>query len=355
MPPSSASTSAADAKPAGNGGGVQSLERAFDLLERMADAGGEVGLSELSATSGLPLPTIHRLMRTLVACGYVRQQPNRRYALGPRLIRLGESASRLLGTWARPFLARLVEETGETANMALLDGDEIVYVAQVPSRHAVRMFTEVGRRVLPHSTGVGKALLADHPPEEVRALLGRTGMPAATEKTITDPDTLPRRALRGPPARLRRRRQRAGDRRPLLRGAGAQLPHLGGDLHLRSDRPRDGGRRRTRSCRCCRTSRRSCRWRSRTRRPPSSDGRTGARASVRPVRTPRIGHRPRGSSPKRSMPSRTSVSAGDSALDRADRPGDQQQRTAQPGHFRQPVTHHRVQCGQLVVGGHPIR
>ncbi|MBM4792711.1 IclR family transcriptional regulator [Streptomyces sioyaensis] len=186
MPSSSASTSAAEAKSAG--GGVQSLERAFDLLERMADAGGEVGLSELSSSSGLPLPTIHRLMRTLVACGYVRQQPNRRYALGPRLIRLGESASRLLGTWARPFLARLVEETGETANMALLDGDEIVYVAQVPSRHAVRMFTEVGRRVLPHSTGVGKALLANHSPEEVRALLSRTGMPAATEKTITDPD-----------------------------------------------------------------------------------------------------------------------------------------------------------------------
>ncbi|MEU4209381.1 IclR family transcriptional regulator [Streptomyces sp. NPDC026206] len=182
MPPS------AEPRTAPNSGGVQSLERAFDLLERMADAGGEVGLSELSASSGLPLPTIHRLMRTLVACGYVRQQPNRRYALGPRLIRLGESSARLLGTWARPHLARLVDETGETANMALLDGDEVVYVAQVPSRHSVRMFTEVGRRVLPHSTGVGKALLAQSPDDEVRALLARTGMPAATEKTITTPE-----------------------------------------------------------------------------------------------------------------------------------------------------------------------
>ncbi|MFR9756163.1 IclR family transcriptional regulator [Streptomyces sp. TR06-5] len=169
-------------------GGVQSLERAFDLLERMADAGGEVGLSELSGSSGLPLPTIHRLMRTLVSCGYVRQQPNRRYALGPRLIRLGEGASRLLGSWARPHLARLMEETGETANMALLDGDEMVYVAQVPSRHSMRMFTEVGRRVLPHTTGVGKALLAYAPADEVRALLSRTGMPAATERTLTTPD-----------------------------------------------------------------------------------------------------------------------------------------------------------------------
>lgn len=189
MPSSSPSTTDAG-KPASASGGVQSLERAFGLLERMADAGGEVGLSELSASSGLPLPTIHRLMRTLVACGYVRQQTNRRYALGPRLIRLGESASRLLGTWARPCLARLVEETGETANMALLDGDEAVYVAQVPSKHTMRMFTEVGRRVLPHSTGVGKALLAPLPPEDVRALLARTGMPAATEKTITSPDRL---------------------------------------------------------------------------------------------------------------------------------------------------------------------
>ncbi|KAF4408781.1 MULTISPECIES: IclR family transcriptional regulator [Streptomyces] len=187
MPPSSDRTTAS-AKPAGGSGGVQSLERAFDLLERMADAGGEVGLSELSGSSGLPLPTIHRLMRTLVACGYVRQQPNRRYALGPRLIRLGESASRLLGTWARPHLARLVEETGETSNMALLDGDEVVYVAQVPSRHSMRMFTEVGRRVLPHSTGVGKVLLSHSSDEEVRALLARTGMPAATERTITSPD-----------------------------------------------------------------------------------------------------------------------------------------------------------------------
>jgi IclR family transcriptional regulator, acetate operon repressor len=170
-------------------GGVQSLERAFGLLEQMADAGGEVGLSELAASSGLPLPTIHRLVRTLVDCGYVRQQPNRRYALGPRLIRLGESASRLVGTWARPHLAQLVEVTGETANMALLDGDEVVYVAQVPSRHSMRMFTEVGRRVLPHSTGVGKALLAQLPPREVRALLDRTGMPAETGRTITDPDT----------------------------------------------------------------------------------------------------------------------------------------------------------------------
>jgi IclR family acetate operon transcriptional repressor len=171
-------------------GGVQSLDRAFALLEHMAAAGGDVALSELAARSGLPLPTIHRIVRTLVSSGYVRQLPSRRYALGPRLIGLGESASRMLGAWARPHLTELVEQVGETANMATLDGDEVVYVAQVPSRHSMRMFTEVGRRVSVHSTGVGKALLAQLPPNRVAELLDRAGMPAETQHTITDPDTL---------------------------------------------------------------------------------------------------------------------------------------------------------------------
>src|SRR5690606_39801194 len=59
-----------------------------------------------------------------------------------RLIRLGDSASRLIGGWAMPHLSRLVDQLGETANLAMLDGDRGVYLAQAPSRHAMRMFTE---------------------------------------------------------------------------------------------------------------------------------------------------------------------------------------------------------------------
>ncbi len=175
-----------DGEPAGRSGGVQSIERAFDLLEALADGGGALGLSQLASISGLPLPTIHRLIRTLVDLGYVRQEPSRQYVLGPRLIRLGESAGRMLSTWAMPHLTGLVDALGETANLAMLDGDKVVYVAQVPGRHSMRMFTEVGRRVSPHCTAVGKALLADVPDDEVRALLNRTGMAAHTEHTITD-------------------------------------------------------------------------------------------------------------------------------------------------------------------------
>lgn len=175
-------------EPKARTGGVQSIERAFGLLETMADAGGIMGLSQLAATSGLPLPTIHRLVRTLVDLGYLRQEPSRQYVLGPRLIRLGESSSHMLSIWARPHLAALVDELGESANLAMLDGDQIVYVAQVPSRHSMRMFTEVGRRVLPHCTAVGKAIMADLPESQVRELLNRTGMPGHTDNTLTSPD-----------------------------------------------------------------------------------------------------------------------------------------------------------------------
>jgi IclR family acetate operon transcriptional repressor len=169
---------------------VQSVERVFELLELITDAGGEVTLSELAASTDLPLPTIHRLLRTLVSLGYARQVPNRRYALGPRLIRLGEGANRILGSLARPQLASLVNELGESANMAVLDGDMVVYIAQVPSRHSMRMFTEVGRRAHAHDTGVGKAMLAQLPEDTVRGIVSRVGMPTPTERSIGNVDQL---------------------------------------------------------------------------------------------------------------------------------------------------------------------
>ncbi len=171
-------------------GGVQSVGRVLDLLEIVGEAGGEIGLTELAARSTLPLPSIHRLVRTLVDRGYMRQLPNRRYALGARLIPLGQVAGTMLGAWARPVLAELVDGLGETANLAVLDGDAVTYIGQVPSRHSMRMFTEVGRRVMAHCTGVGKALLSQLADDDVRELLARTGMPAQTPHTLTDPDLL---------------------------------------------------------------------------------------------------------------------------------------------------------------------
>jgi IclR family transcriptional regulator, acetate operon repressor len=147
-------------------------------------------VSELRAATGLPFGTIHRLLGTLVLHGYARQNPEtHKYTLGPRLLRLGDAVGRHFGVWARPFLTELMEISGESANLVMLDGDHAVYVAQVASRkHNVRMFTEVGRRVLPHSTAVGKVLLAFRPRPEIEALLDRTGLPPRTPRTIVDRD-----------------------------------------------------------------------------------------------------------------------------------------------------------------------
>lgn len=166
---------------------MQSLLRAFDLLEVLAAGGGEATLTELAQASHLPPATIHRIMRTLVDRGYVHQGRSRHYSLGPNLINLGERAGRMLGSRAHSCLEALAQQTGETANLAILEGDAVVYVAQAASSHTMRMFTEVGRRFSPHSTGVGKALLSQLPDAEVSALLARTGTPARTPNTIVEP------------------------------------------------------------------------------------------------------------------------------------------------------------------------
>lgn len=154
----------------------------------MADNATPIGISQLSTLSGIPLPTVHRLVRTLMELGYLRQDRSRRYVLGPRLIRLGDSSQRTLTVFARPRLTHLVDELDETANLTMLDGDQIVYLSQVPSRHSVRMFTEIGRRMDAHCTAAGKAIMAGLPKGRILPILKRTGMASHTENTITDPD-----------------------------------------------------------------------------------------------------------------------------------------------------------------------
>lgn len=179
-----------DAVVAQESGSVQSVVRALAVLEALAEADGDVALAQLAATLELPVPTVHRLLKTLAARGYVRQADSRRYVLGPALIPLGLRATPQLALDARAVLQELEDEVGETANLAVLDGDFVLYVAQVPSRHRMRMFTEVGRRALPHATGVGKAMLATLPDDRVRALVRRTGMPQLTDATLATEEAL---------------------------------------------------------------------------------------------------------------------------------------------------------------------
>jgi IclR family acetate operon transcriptional repressor len=171
-------------------GGVQSVERALDLLEALAEARGELGISELALATGQPAGTAHRLLATLAARGYVRRGARgRRYALGPAARALGARAARIddLAALAPPFLRRMVELSGETANMVALDGDRAVYIAQVPCARSLRTFTEIGNRVPLHCTGCGKVLLAHLSDERIGALLDVAGLTSYTAHTIVSP------------------------------------------------------------------------------------------------------------------------------------------------------------------------
>ncbi len=170
--------------------GVQSVQRALDVLEAVEAARGTCSISAIASATGLPLPTIHRLVQTLTIRGYLRQLPDRRYCLGSRLVPLGAGANALLGERAAPVLRGLADELGESVNLAVLAGDLAEYLAQAPGSHSMRTFTEVGRRVALYCTGVGKALLSTLPPDRRRALLLRSPLTARTPSTITDMDML---------------------------------------------------------------------------------------------------------------------------------------------------------------------
>ncbi|MCK1801963.1 IclR family transcriptional regulator [Brevibacterium sp. R8603A2] len=150
---------------------VQSVDRTLDVLEALADAGGAARSKDLATAIRLPVPTVHRILGTLAARGIVLQLADRSYSLGPRLVRLGAVAAHQTGAEAQPLLAALAESLGETVNLAFFTRDSMTYVAQAASPRSMRMFTEVGRRVPLHNTGVGKAVLAALPVEEARGLL----------------------------------------------------------------------------------------------------------------------------------------------------------------------------------------
>lgn len=172
-------------------GGVQSLERALDILEVLSRSEREMGVTEISPAVGLANGTTHRLLSTLTRRGYARQvSGTRKYTLGPRTITLASSGRERLGPLARPFLEELMEISQESSNLAALDRNSVVYISQVPASRMVRMFTEPGNRVPAHASGTGKALLAHQPPEVVDSILGKGELPRFTAHTITDVNQL---------------------------------------------------------------------------------------------------------------------------------------------------------------------
>ncbi len=177
---------------------VPALARALDVLELYLDGTRDsLAGPEIAARLGLPRSSVHELVQTLTARGYLAplaQQPNR-YALGVRVFELGNAyAADLDLAREGQDVARLVAAAcDETVHLAVLEGTQVVYIAKVDSTHAVRMVSAVGRRLPAHCTGVGKVLLSSLSDAEVIAMWnGVEGLPAMTPNSITTLDRLRR-------------------------------------------------------------------------------------------------------------------------------------------------------------------
>jgi IclR family acetate operon transcriptional repressor len=172
---------------------VQALEKALTVLEYLSKIDGDIDLSSLAHALSLPKTTLLRLLTTLKRRHFVQQdEQSRRFSLGWSLIHLGQAAGRAfdLAGLAHPFLERLAGQSGETANLILLDGEHAMYVDQVASPSIIRGVPAVGTPLGLHCTAAGKALLGFLPEEESAHLIPRLRLTRLTEKTITDPAKL---------------------------------------------------------------------------------------------------------------------------------------------------------------------
>jgi DNA-binding IclR family transcriptional regulator len=187
---------------------------------------------------------VHRLLATLVAEGLVEQDPHSGgYRLGIVVYELGEAVKVHLDLHAAagPVLVQLREQTGESSQVGVLDGDEVVYVDRLESAHSLRLFTETGRRVPAHCTSSGKVLLAHRPEPEREEFLAR---PLAR---LTPPHH--RRPGRAARRARRRARPRVGEAVNERRSGSPASPHRPGPARRRSSPPSASARRRPGSAR----------------------------------------------------------------------------------------------------------
>ncbi|KQS83549.1 MULTISPECIES: IclR family transcriptional regulator [unclassified Rhizobium] len=170
---------------------VQVLDRSLTLLDLVASSDGAV-LTELSDKSGMAPSTVHRLLTSLAGHGMVTHDAETgAWTIGLKAFEIGNAFLRFrkLGTISRPFLKQLMERSGETANIGIEDGGDVVFISQVESHAPMRAFFRPGRRGPIHASGIGKAILSTWPDGDIERLLSPRPLARFTEKTR---DSLPK-------------------------------------------------------------------------------------------------------------------------------------------------------------------
>jgi DNA-binding IclR family transcriptional regulator len=170
--------------------GSQAVERAVRVLRVFEREGPELGVSQIATAVGLPVSTVHRMVRALVAADLLAQDAgSERYHLGSSIAVLGQLAAQRLGyEAARPTLERLAADTGESVNLGVLAGSEVLVVVRVSSRQSLRFDQAPGTRVPAHASAMGKVLLAGQ--DERQTATDAASLRRLTSHTITSPRAL---------------------------------------------------------------------------------------------------------------------------------------------------------------------
>ncbi len=175
---------------------IQTIERVSGILDVLALSSKGISLGEISTRVSLPKGTTHRLLSSLMYFNFVRQDSETRsYSLGFKLVELGNSLLEQINLRkeAEPFLHTLSQRTNETAYLAILDGNEVVYVEKIEAEDnsiGLRATSKVGQRNAANSCSLGKVLLADLSEQEVDKLITTMSFVQKTENTITEPSQL---------------------------------------------------------------------------------------------------------------------------------------------------------------------
>jgi len=189
---------ASDHSTPGRAAGIQSVRRALMILELFNDRRPALSMSEIAELTGLNRATCYRFCQTLLTLGYLEEVDDRKLRPGLKALSLAHSAlrSRELPELAMPYLRELRTQINETVNLALLDGNEVVYVARVVSDHLVSLRLYVGSRLPAYASSLGRAILAFLPDDEADALIATSDLERITEKTIIEPRRLKAELLR---------------------------------------------------------------------------------------------------------------------------------------------------------------
>lgn len=167
---------------------IQGLERGLAVLQAFDAERPTPTAPELAEATGLSRPVVRRVLLTLQRLGYVADSGGS-WRLTPRVLSIGQhyTATHALTELAQPHLMQLAEQTSESATLATLDGNEVVYIARVPVRRVLSVTVSPGTRVAAHATSLGRVLLAWEPAHRIERVLTETEMPRLTPYTVTDP------------------------------------------------------------------------------------------------------------------------------------------------------------------------